>query len=65
MVSSLRSFFRYLRHTGEIDTDLAAAFLPYRFIRFPQFLDFCRLAPLRRSCGGPFELSTGGAIARF
>jgi hypothetical protein len=23
MVSSLRSFFRYLRHTGEIDTDLA------------------------------------------
>ena len=41
MVSSLRSFFRYLRHTGEIDTDLASCVpcVPvYSFSTIPRFL---------------------------
>ncbi len=41
MVSSLRSFFRYLRHTAEIDTDLAACIpcVPvYSFTTIPRFL---------------------------
>jgi site-specific recombinase XerD len=41
MVSSLRSFFRYLRHTGEIDTDLASCIpsVPvYSFSTVPRFL---------------------------
>ena len=41
-----------------------AAFLAYRFIRFPRFLDFYHMAPLRKSCGGPLELPTDGAITR-
>jgi site-specific recombinase XerD len=41
MVSSLRSFFRYLGHTGEIDTDLAGCIpsVPvYSFSTVPRFL---------------------------
>jgi site-specific recombinase XerC len=41
MVSSLRSFFRYLRHTGEIKTDLAGCMpcVPvYSFSAIPRFL---------------------------
>ena len=41
MVSSLRSFFRYLRHTGEIHTDLAGCVpcVPvYSFSTIPRFL---------------------------
>src|SRR5206468_1934151 len=41
MVSSLRAFFRYLRHTGEIDTDLAGCVpcVPvYSFSTIPRFL---------------------------
>ena len=41
MVSSLRSFFRYLRHPGEIDTDLAGCVpcVPvYSFSTIPRFL---------------------------
>ena len=41
MVTSLRSFFRYLRHRGEIDTDLAGCVpcVPaYSFSTIPRFL---------------------------
>jgi site-specific recombinase XerD len=41
MVSSLRAFFRYLRHRGEIDTDLAGCVpcVPaYSFSTIPKFL---------------------------
>jgi hypothetical protein len=48
MVSSLRSFFRYLRHTGEIDTDLAGCVpcVPaYSFSTIPRFLPLPFAAP--------------------
>src|SRR5579863_5086702 len=41
-----------------------AAFLAYRFIRFPRFRNFCHLVPLRKFCSGPLELPTDGAITR-
>jgi integrase family protein with SAM-like domain len=64
MVSSLRSFFRYLRIPARSTRISPAAFLAYRFIRFPRFRDFCHLVPLRKSCSGRLELPTDGAIAR-
>jgi hypothetical protein len=41
-----------------------AAFLAYRFIRFPRFRNFCHLVPLRQFCSGPLELRTDGATTR-
>ena len=56
MVSSLRSFFRYLRHTGEIDTDLAGCVpcVPvYSFSTIPRFLPTGAVEKiLRRTVGG-------------
>ena len=50
MVTALRGFFRYLRHCGEIDTDLAGCVprVPYyAFSTVPRFLPTWQ--PLRKS----------------
>jgi site-specific recombinase XerD len=66
LVTALRSFFRYLRHCGEIDTDLAAVSLAFRIIRSPQFRSFYQLAALRKSYGAPTgALRADGAITPF
>jgi site-specific recombinase XerC len=43
MVTALRSFFRYLRHRGEIATDLAGCVPRSPTGRFPRFRGFCQL----------------------
>jgi site-specific recombinase XerD len=51
MVSALRSFFRYLRHCGEIDTDLAGCVprVPdYSFSAVPKFLPAGSVAKILR-----------------
>ena len=78
-VSSLRSFFRYLRHTGEIHTDLAGCVpcVPvYSFSTVPGFLPHGALEKIlrrtvgaihgRRDCAVLMKMSIGNAVkSRF
>jgi hypothetical protein len=64
MVSSLRTFSDTCGIPARSTQISPAAFLAYQLIRFPQFRDFCHLVPLRKSCGGPLELPTDGAITQ-
>ena len=66
LVTALRSFFRYLRHCGEIDTDLSACVPRVPVIRSRQFRNFCQLAALRKFYGVPTgALRVDGAITPF
>jgi hypothetical protein len=61
MVTALRRFFRYLRHRGEVDIDLAGCVPCIRLVRSQQFRKFCPLAPSRKSCSGAFEALPPGS----